>query len=241
MTHCGTFYGMGVGPGERGLIPVVAWEVLLTCDVIFVPRATSKEASTARSCLPINEIPEAKFREVEFDMSKDHLALEARYTLLAAEIAAVLRDGKSVAYLTLGDSMTYSTFNYALRAVRLACPEAPWRVFPGVTSFVALAAATGQSLGEGKERIQILPCPEDAETLESVVLRNHIVVLMKVGHRLPMVVELLKKKRLMEFCTFGARVGMPEQILITDASELSANLERGYLSTMLIRNPSPQI
>jgi hypothetical protein len=52
------------------------------------------------------------------------------------------------------------TFNYTLRAVRATCPEAPWRVFPGVSSYAAIAAATRFPLGEGKERVLILPCPE---------------------------------------------------------------------------------
>jgi len=241
MTQTGTFYGMGVGPGEPGLIPVVAWAALLQCDAIFVPRATSQDTSTAMQCLPPHEIPEERFHEVEFDMSRDHGALEERYNTMASTIAGLLRAGKTVAYLTLGDSMTYSTFNYALRAVRAACPEAPWKVFPGVTSFAALAAAAGQSLGEGKERVQILPCPEDLDVLARTIERNDLVVLMKVGHRLPGVLQLLLQMGLLEYCTYGGRVGMPDQILTTDLRSLLNQQPSGYLSTLLIRNPEPRI
>ena len=241
MKQVGTFYGVGVGPGERGLIPVVAWAALLQCDAIFVPRATSQDASTAKGCLPQHDIPEERFYEVEFDMSRDHGSLEERYSTMASSIAGLLREGKSVAYLTLGDSMTYSTFNYALRAVRAACPEAPWKVFPGVTSFAALAAAVGQSLGEGKERVQILPCPENLDDLARRIETNDLVVLMKVGQRLQGVLQLLKRMGLLEHCTFGGRVGMADQILTTDLRSLLEQPASGYLSTLLIRNPEPRI
>lgn len=241
MNKLGTFYGIGVGPGEQGLLPVLAWDRLQYCHIIYVPRATSQDASTARGCLPANTIPEERFCEVEFDMSRDHAVLLARYTAMAHSIAEHLRAGHDVAYLTLGDTMTYSTFNYTLQAVRIACPDAPWRVFPGISSYAALAAATGFPLGEGKERVQILPCPETAEELEFFIRRNDIVVLMKVGKRLPMVLELLQKLELTHGSAFGSRIGMPEGFCLQDVSPLLEGNHTGYLSTMLIRNPNPHL
>jgi len=240
MSFTGTFYGVGVGPGEQGMLPVLAWEKLHDCGAIFVPRATSQEASTARKCLPPNSIPEERFHEVEFDMSRDHDTLMSRYSAMAALITSLLRKGTDVAYLTLGDTMTYSTFNYTLRAVIAACPEAPWRVFPGVSSYAALAAATGFALGEGKERVQILPCPEDTGILEGVIRYNDIVVLMKVGHRLPSVLELLRTLGLLEQSAFGSRIGMPEGMYLKGLTPLLSASPSGYLSTLLIRNPNPQ-
>jgi precorrin-2/cobalt-factor-2 C20-methyltransferase len=239
MKTTGTFYGIGVGPGEQGLLPVLAWEALQRCAVIFVPRATSQEGSTAKACLPANALPEERFCEVEFDMSTEHGALLERYTAMAARIATHLRAGHDVAYLTLGDSMTYSTFNYTLRAVREACPEAPWRVFPGVSSYAALAAATGFPLGEGKERVLILPCPDSMESLERALRQHDITVLMKIGKRLPEVLALLKQMDLTREAAFGGRVGMPDAICQIGLDGLLGVPPSGYLSTMLIRNPAP--
>lgn len=240
MNPTGTFYGIGIGPGEPGMLPVVAWERLLLCGAIFVPRATSQEASTARMCLPPNTIPEERFHEVEFDMSKDHDVLLVRYRGMAASIAAILCKGVDVAYLTLGDTMTYSTFNYTLRALTSVYPQAKWKIFPGVTSYAALAAATGFALGEGKERVQILPCPEEMKILETVVRCNDVVVLMKIGHRLPSVLELLGTLGLLDHSAFGSRVGMKDEICLRDLTPLLSGLHSGYLSTLLIRNPNPQ-
>jgi len=240
MSKTGTFYGIGVGPGEPGLLPVVAWETLKCCHVIYIPRASSQEASTAKACLPAHSIPDERFKEIEFDMSKDHSVLAERYSHSAREIARQLRQGLDVAYLTIGDTMTFSTFNYQLQAVREACPEAPWRVFPGVTSYAALAACTGFALGEGKERVQILPCPEEPGALQRAIETNDIVVLMKIGKRLSMVVALLESMNLLREAVFGTRVGTTEAVCLTGIEPLLLNPAYGYLSTMLIRNPSPR-
>lgn len=240
MKATGTFFGIGVGPGEPGLIPVLAWEALQQCGAIFVPRATSQETSTAKGCLPAHNIPDERFHEVEFDMSTAHDALLARYTKMAQRIAELLRSGCDVAYLTLGDSMTYSTFNYTLRAVQTACPEAPWRVFPGISSYAALAAATGFPLGEGRERVLILPCPDSMEALERALKQHDITVLMKIGRRLPEVLALLDRMNLSEHSAFGGRVGMPDAVCRLGVGGLLDERPSGYLSAMLIRNPSPQ-
>jgi precorrin-2 methylase len=56
VSQSGMFFGIGVGPGEPGLIPVAAWNTLKKCQVIFVPRATTMNHSVARRCLPPDEI-----------------------------------------------------------------------------------------------------------------------------------------------------------------------------------------
>jgi precorrin-2/cobalt-factor-2 C20-methyltransferase len=116
MNMPGMFCGIGVGPGEPGLIPVIAWEFLKRCDVIFVPRATTTDHSVARQCLPANEIPGERFREVEFTMESDRDLLCEHYATLAETIAAELRASKDMAYLRIVDPFTYSTYTYTLAA-----------------------------------------------------------------------------------------------------------------------------
>jgi precorrin-2/cobalt-factor-2 C20-methyltransferase len=239
MQHTGTFYGVGVGPGERGMLPVCAWERVQRCAKIYVPRATSQSQSIARACLPANSLPEEIFEEVSFDMNLDHAALDQRYTLLAEGITRYLRAGNDVCYLTIGDTLTYSTFNYALAAVRKSCPEAPWKVFPGITSYSALAAATGFSLGEQKERVLILPCPDDANELKRALRCHHVVVVMKIGKRLPMVLKALEETDLLAHSHLGSHVGMDDQRLFSNLQLMHPSSSYGYLSTLLVRNPSP--
>jgi len=229
------FFGIGVGPGEPGLIPVTAWNTLKKCQVIFVPRAKTMNHSVARRCLPANEIPQERFREVEFAMESDRSALAEHYAKLAELIAADLNEGRDVAYLTLGDPLTYSTYIYTLAALRDRMPDLRHRTFPGVTSYCAVAAAAGFALGEGKERVLISPCPTEMAELRSMIEAHDIVVLMKIGDRLAAVLGLLRQMRIANHCAFGSHVGMTDEILYGNVADMDPNKSSGYLSTLLIR------
>jgi precorrin-2/cobalt-factor-2 C20-methyltransferase len=231
----GTFFGIGVGPGERGLIPLEAWRVLEKCQVIFSPRASQTERSAARNSLPENKIPEERFREIEFPMDSDRSLLARRYADLAEMIARELLAGRDVAYLTLGDPLTFSTYSYALAALKERLPDLRHRTFPGITSYSALAAATGFAVGTGKESVLVLPCPDSADDLRSMILKHDVVVLLKIGHRLPAVLQLLKTMGIAEHCVFGHHVGMAEERICLSIENMDAEGAGGYLSTMLIR------
>lgn len=239
MKGAGKFFGIGVGPGEPGLIPLVAWQALERCNVIFTPRASNRDGSVARSCLPPNAIPEKRFREVEFSMEHDPSRLAAQYAKLAEAIGLELLAGRDVAYLTLGDPLTYSTYIYALAALKARLPDLRYRTFPGVTSYCAVAAATGFALGEGKERVLILPCPELTDDLRSMILNHDIVILLKIGHRLPAVLRLLRDMGISEYCAFASRIGMPDERVSVPVARINSAHAGGYLSTMLIRKNAP--
>ncbi|MFZ0502311.1 MAG: precorrin-2 C(20)-methyltransferase [Chthoniobacterales bacterium] len=231
----GCFCGIGVGPGMPGLIPVVAWQCVQEADIIFLPRAKSAERSAARSCLPPNQIPEDRFREIEFAMESDRTSLGANYSRLADEIAQEVRAGKQIGYLTIGDPFTYSTYIYVLRALQERFPGIRCRTYPGVTSYSALAAAAGFPVGEGKERILISPCPDARQELRRLIEAHDIVVLIKIGERLPMVLRLITEMEIGDHCVFGAHVGMENQTLSVGLSDMNGTDASGYLSTMLIR------
>ena len=235
MTRLGTFFGIGVGPGEPGLIPVVAWNALKNCQVIFVPRASTMNHSVARRCLPTDEIPQHHFREVEFTLEADRNVRSAHYVVLAGIIAKELCAGKDVAYLTLGDPLTYSTYIYTLGALQDRLPDLRYRTFPGVTSYCAVAAAAGFALGAGKQHILILPCPARMQELRSMIETHDTVVLMKIGDRLPAVLDLLRQMGIAHHCVFGSHIGMADEILYSNVAEMDPEKNRGYLSTLLIR------
>lgn len=240
MSTVGKFCGIGVGPGEPGLIPVVAWEFLKGCDVIFVPRARTMEHSVARQCLPPNEIPNERFREVEFTMSSDRTVLTEHYAKLSEDIAQELRAGKNVAYLTIGDPFTYSTYIYTLSALKDCLPGLCQRTYPGVTSYCALASASDFSLGESKERVLIMPCPDEMADLREAIDTHEIIVLMKIGERLSAVLALLREIGIAENCVFGRHVGMSDQIIHIGLQAMEAEKSLGYLSTVLIRKNLPK-
>ena len=231
----GHFWGIGVGPGPAGYLPLAALSALQQADLIFAPRARSADASVALQCLHGIDIDASRLREIEFNMDPDRSVLQSHYATLAETIAGELRAGRSVAYLTIGDSLTYSTYGYILAALCELLPTLPHRTFPGITSYAAAAAALGWPLGEGKERTLILPCPESPAELQQEIATHDIVVLMKIGHRLPWVLQLLRELGIAGYCGFARRIGLPGELLSTDVGALSADASIGYLATMLIR------
>lgn len=235
MSKLGKFIGVGVGPGPAGFIPVAAWQALEQAEIIFLPRAKESERSVARQCLAGLNVPAHKMREVIYDMEPDRSSLGKTYLKLAETIAAELQEGKTVAYLTIGDSLTYSTYSYTLEALLTLLPDVPHCTFPGVTSYAAIASALDWPLGQGKERTLILPCPETAEELKQEIETHDIVVLMKIGHRLPMVLTLLGQMQIAQHCAFAANIGLPGEVLCPNAAELPVSATLGYMSTMLIR------
>jgi precorrin-2/cobalt-factor-2 C20-methyltransferase len=240
MSPLGQFFGVGAGPGPSGLLPVAAVEVLAQAGVIYLPRARSADLSIARQCLDGLLAATARLREIEFTMDCDRSVLREHYAVLAAEIATELESGRDVAYVTLGDPMTYSTYGYTLAALLDRLPSLRTRTIPGITSFAAAAAAMAWPLGEGKERILILPCPDDARALRRDIEDHDVVVLMKIGKRLPMVLQLLRDMDISRHCALASRIGLQGEFLREDVSDLPCEASHGYLSTMLIRRTARQ-
>lgn len=231
----GSFWGIGVGPGPAGYLPLAALEALRRADLVYAPRARGADTSVALQCLAGIDLAPERLREIEFNMDPDRSVLTGHYAQLADTIAAELRAGRSVAYLTIGDSLTYSTYGYVLAALKSLLPDLPQRTFPGITSYAAAAAALGWPLGEGKERVLILPCPDDAAALRGDIETHDIVVLMKVGARLPWVLELLREMGIAGHCAFARRIGLPGEMLASGLDRLDATDAMGYLATLLIR------
>ncbi|MBV8046992.1 MAG: precorrin-2 C(20)-methyltransferase [Paludibacterium sp.] len=231
----GRFIGVGVGPGTPGLIAVAALADLRSADIIYLPRARSSDISIARQTLAGLDIDPERFREVEFNMDPDRGVLARHYGELAATVVDELRQGRTVAYLTIGDAMTYSTYGYLLAAVRDLLPAVEHKTWPGITSFAATASALSWPLGEGKERMLILPCPDDMAALEADILSHDIVILMKIGQRLHDVLALLTKMDIAEHCAYARRIGLADQVLCERVDSLDPEDAVGYLSTLLIR------
>ncbi|NHZ96231.1 precorrin-2 C(20)-methyltransferase [Massilia sp. CCM 8734] len=239
-TRIGTLWGIGVGPGPAGYLPLAALDALRRADLVYAPRARGAELSVALQCLAGIDIDPAKLREIEFNMDPDRSVLSEHYAQLADAIALELRAGRNVAYLTIGDSLTYSTYGYVLAALRARIPDLPQRTFPGITSYAAAASALAWPLGEGKERVLILPCPETVEELRNDILTHDIVVLMKVGPRLGWVLDLLREMRIADHCAFARRIGLPGELLASGVGDLVANDAMGYLATLLVRRQPRQ-
>lgn len=173
----GMLYGVGVGPGAPELMTIQAARVIRDCDVILAPGKDPRRTvawEIAAGAVP--EIEEKEAVGIHMPMTKDPDVLKAAHAEAVRTITAVLAEGKTAAFLTLGDPCIYSTYLYVHRQVRGAGYEA--RIINGIPSFLAVAAAAGEGLVENAQMLHVIPASYPAG--ESLALPG-TKVLMKAG------------------------------------------------------------
>lgn len=231
----GTFYGLGVGPGDPELLTLKALRVLERCPHVFVPKARKKAESVALDIARSHIPGDAVVHRALFPMTEDREELVRRWDQTACEVAELLRSGQDVCFLTLGDTLLYSTHIYLLRALQEQLPDVNVVTVPGITAMSAVAALTQFPLGEGKKPVTIVPSADDMSTLDRAIDLGGTLVIMKVGKRLGAVLDLLESRGVIDGGVFVSRAGLDGERLERDLKDLkSADPKAGYLSTILV-------
>ena len=236
----GTFTGIGVGPGPTEYITIKSLNALVKADKVLVPRAKGSSNSVALTCIKDIDIQQDKIEFLDYPMSNDENLLDSIYREIAKKIIADLKKKLNLVYITIGDPYIYSTYSYTVNALKEVMPEISISTYPGISSFQALSSALDFPLGQGKEKILILPCPETPVELREQIDRNEIIVLMKIGDRFDWVRKLLSEMDILKNCALGKRIGLDNEILTRDLMGLSKDEKPGYLSVILIRKAPPQ-
>lgn len=234
MKH-GTLYGIGIGPGDPDLITVKGVNALKKCVHVFVPKNKRSSESIALDIARKHIRPDAVIHELVFPMITDRDQLNHHWDESAKQVFEVLKIGRDVCFLTLGDALLYSTYIYLVRALNRSFPGIEIVTIPGITAFSAAAALTDFPLGEAKNPIVIVPTADNLDDVRRALNMNATVVLMKIGKRLKQIIELLDETGAVERSVLVARAGQPNQKIETDLMQLKDNLEIGYLSIILVR------
>ncbi|MCX8177213.1 MAG: precorrin-2 C(20)-methyltransferase [Candidatus Bathyarchaeota archaeon] len=178
----GRLYGVGVGPGDPELITLKAYEVLRIVDVVCAPKARADRPSRALEVVRPILHDTGRIQEVTeliYPMIRDLSVLEAFWERNSESIVSKLREGKDVAFITMGDPMLYSTFIYTYRKVREKLPEAGIEVIPGVTSLTACAAASKLPIAEDDETVALIPSTAEMEKVKGLAKHADTLIFMK--------------------------------------------------------------
>lgn len=237
----GCLYGVGLGPGASDLLTLRAARVLQACPVIVVP-ASDEGHSFAWPI--IADLVDRERQEViftRFVMRREPAAVAQARQAAREIILERLGQGRDVAFVTEGDPMLYSTFANVLRLVREQRPDVRVEVVPGVSSVTAAAAAACQPLGQGDERIAIVPAvyaleQGDAGGLPRLLQLFDTVVLLKVSPALPRLLDLLDSLGLAQHAVYVRRAGGDAQEVVTDLARLR-DQPTDYFSLVIVRNP----
>lgn len=222
----GTLYGVGVGPGDKKLLTLHAIETLRNADVIAVPDTGGEKTS-----LKIVEeyIAEKELKYCSMPMTRDPEQLRQSHEACADELCALLDQGLSIAFITLGDPTVYSTYMYVHRLVTGKGCKA--EIVNGIPSFCAAAGKLGLSLCDGKEALHIIPSSYEGH--DDLLKLPGSKVLMKSGKKITEIknkleqLDLLDKAKMVECCCM-------ENERIYD-SLMDLNEDSSYFSIILVK------
>jgi precorrin-2/cobalt-factor-2 C20-methyltransferase len=230
----GCLYGIGLGPGDPELVTVKASRLLAKLPHLFAPKADQVSLSIAKSIAAHHVGANVQFHETVYPMTRDPNVLRDSWRKAAAPVVAVLERGQDAGFITLGDPMLYSTFSYLMRAVRELLPNARVEIVPAVMSFAASAALTEFVLGEQKTQLTVAPAPDTEAGMSALIAQGGRLVMMKVGSRLPQLVDWLRASGHLAQTRLVVRAGLSGQRVITDLSRCDELDKVGYLSTLLV-------
>ena len=178
-TKTGTLYGISVGPGDPELITLKAAKILNHIDIVFAAASTKNNHSLAVN-IARNHIPDTTtVKMLRFPMTRDRNETRKAWQNNAKIIIEELEQGKNVAFLTLGDAMTYSTFGYIIRHIQTIAPNLKIRTIPGVTSYQAAAARLNTPLVEGEESLMVVSGAKGGNQLRELAGKPENVVFLK--------------------------------------------------------------
>ena len=224
----GTFYAVGVGPGDPELLTLQAANILKRCPVIAAPQTKSGQMlalDIARSALDLRE---KEILPLSFTMSHEPALREESYQTAARQIEAFLQKGLDVAMVNLGDVSVFATAYYILERIREDGFET--LMAPGVTSFSAVAARLGCSLTQIDAPLHIIPASAD---LDLALQFPGTKVLMKSGSAIHETVQALERAGLLDRAALVADCGLPTEQVYRDLRELPENLS--YFATIIVQ------
>ena len=224
----GKFYGIGVGVGDPENITVKATKKLHEVDVIVLPEAKSGEGSTAFNIVREYLKPGVEQMFLEFPMIKDVEARKVFRKNNADKVSAELEKGKNVAFLTIGDPMTYSTYTYVLEHI---ADDVEVETIAGITSFNSIAARLNVPLMIGDEDLKVVSVNRKTDIYKEIE-NNDNLVLMKISRNFEKIKKAIIETGNKENAVIVSDCGKDNEVVYWDIQSVE---KVPYFSTMILK------
>ncbi|MFW2365449.1 MAG: precorrin-2 C(20)-methyltransferase [Desulforhopalus sp.] len=237
----GTFYVVGVGPGDPQLMTLKAAKVLENCDTWFVPSAFENGGSMAHKIaagavdgqnktilnhrFPMKQVFRGQAPDPE---------LKTAWQEAAKTIMEYLGKGQDVVFPTLGDPAIYSTGYYVCETLQEYGSPFKVEIVPGVSAIGASSAVSSTPLCLGDERLVVIPATFPNDQIHEILELCDAAVFMKVSKVLPRLVGLLEELDLIDNAVLIERCSLDDQRVWTDIRE-AVGQDLHYFSTMVVR------
>ena len=220
----GKFYAVGVGPGDPQLLTIKAIKTMEESHVIVAPDSGADENIALKITKAYIQGKEICY--CDMPMTKDKELMDKCHRKAAETIGKLLKEGKNVSFLTLGDPTIYSTVMYVHRI--LTDLGFDTSIVPGIPSFCGAAASLNVSLCERDEMLHIIPGTFKGE--EGINLEG-TKVFMKSGKQVMKMKEILKGQNAM----MVERATMEDEKVYTDLCQLEE--PSSYFSLIVVHSP----
>ncbi|MCK8060509.1 MULTISPECIES: precorrin-2 C(20)-methyltransferase [unclassified Fusibacter] len=224
------FYGIGVGPGNPELLTIKAVNILKTVDVILVPTAKKGLESLALRIAKPYIKEGIRIEERTFPMVVDLEVKEKAWDSISSEIETWVKEGLRVAFLTLGDTMTYATYIYLLERLM---GRIEIETVPGITSYQGVASSTNTPLVVDDMSMCVVSCNIPLEEIRRRVRTEDSLVLMKLSLQFKEIIAMLIEEGVAPFTRLVSHATQEEEVVYEDLSTITD--ERiSYFSTIVI-------
>ena len=238
MAQLGTFWGVGVGPGDPELITLKAHRILTQSPVVCIPKqGFSADGYSYNIVKGFLDASKQELVELIFPMTKDIEKLRPYWDENLSAIMKRIEAGKDCAFITEGDPLLYSTFTNIYQLLSRRHPEVPVRVVPGVTSISGVSAQAMVPLAHGNERIAIIPATYGDPRLRQVLEEFDSIVLMKVNSVFDQALDLLEELGLVDCAIYIKKATAGEEEVVRDIRTLRGK-KLEYLSMLLVKKPT---
>ena len=241
MSNKGTFYIVGVGPGDPELMTLKAARILENCPSWLAPAARSNGDSTALSIVQGTVHSDGKNILIHhFPMKKVPVAqnpdseIQDSWERAANWVNDQLEKGVDVALPTLGDPAIYCTGFYVYKTLLAAHPDVHVEIIPGISAIGATAAAAKTPLCLGDDKLVVIPAAYENGKLRKTLEEFNSMVLMKVYKSMDRLVPLLKEMDLLDKAVLVERTSMGEQQVHHDLESVVGK-KLHYFSTLIVR------
>ncbi|MDR2866008.1 MAG: precorrin-2 C(20)-methyltransferase [Methanomassiliicoccaceae archaeon] len=225
----GKLYGIGIGPGDPGLLTLKAKEILDRTGTIVCPVKKEGEASTALEIVrkAVN-ISGKRIVPLVFAMEGGREQFEECGRKAGDVLMDILSKGEDAAVITLGDVSVYSTYMYLDGYVSSKGFET--EIIPGVTSFSYAAALAKIPLMLGDEGLAVIT--PKGRSIEHALEGFENIVVMKSGkHMKEMSAAMTARGIPHENAVVVSRAGMEGQHI----GVIDERREFNYFTTTIIK------